>query len=394
MLARIWMLRRVVLTAMLTLHSSGMASAVERPAGSVVITGELQNPVFLTFDQLEALPLQSQSLTVSFQAGSAVEQHTFTGFLLYDVLNFLKPQFDPTVKNDRLRFYVSATGTDGYQAIVAWGEFDPFFGNKQILLAVTQDAQSLAPQGPRLVVPGDIRGGRYVSLVDTIRLDRARQPQCPDDPVCGVFPFTAVRRAADINVGDDLGGTGHMALNFMGSAGAGGDTWIAAYNPTSPSPTTFGNVSLSADVLIHQHNNTKGAGLLSLFNQATGKKGLAVIVYDAGASDSIALATVDQAGKLVTLSSVGLGSGIQTNTWYHVTVGVVVNSAAVSITGKVFKHKVPTDPNSEVDGQVGGAVTFSGPRPAGVDATGEVGILTSAFSALTDSSVVNFSVAP
>jgi len=371
-----------------------MASAVERPAGSVVITGELQNPVFLTFDQLEALPLQSQSLTVSFQAGSAVEQHTFTGFLLYDVLNFLKPQFDPTVKNDRLRFYVSATGTDGYQAIVAWAEFDPFFGNKQILLAVTQDDQSLAAQAPRLVVPGDIRGGRYVSLVDTIRLDRARQPQCPDDPVCGVFPFTAVRRAADINVGDDLGGTGHTALNFMGSAGAGGDTWIAAYNPTSPSPTTFGNVSLSADVLIHQHNNAKGAGLLSLFNQATGKKGLAVIVYDAGASDSIAVATVDQAGKLVTLSSAGLGSGIQTNTWYHVTMDVVVNGAAVSITGKVFKHKVPTDPNSEVDGQVGGAVTFSGPRPVGVDATGEVGILTSAFSALTDSSVVNFSVAP
>ena len=91
----------------------------------------------------------------------------------------MKPEFDPDIKNDKLRVYVSATGTDDYQAIVAWGEFDPDFEAKLILLAVTQDGQSLAAEGLRLVVPGDIRGGRYVSLIDTVRLDRARQPQCP-----------------------------------------------------------------------------------------------------------------------------------------------------------------------------------------------------------------------
>src|SRR5262249_28506735 len=101
-----------------------------RPVGSVVITGALEDRVLLTVDQFKPLPLTLQTLTVKFQAGSAQEEHTFTGFLLYDVLNFLGPQFDPNVKNDRLRFYVSATGTDDYQAIVAWGEFDPFFGAK------------------------------------------------------------------------------------------------------------------------------------------------------------------------------------------------------------------------------------------------------------------------
>ena len=114
-----------------------------------------------------------------FQAGATVETHTFTGFLLFDVMNLLKLQFDPDVKNDKLRFYVSATGTDDYQAIVAWGEFDPGFENKPILLAVTQDGKSLASEGLRLVVPDDIRGGRYVSLIATVRLDRARQPGCP-----------------------------------------------------------------------------------------------------------------------------------------------------------------------------------------------------------------------
>ena len=161
------------------LARAGGGKPIERPIGSVVITGELAERVFLTFEQFEALPLTSHNVSVMFQAGPAVEQHTFTGFLLFDVLTLLKPQFDPDVKNDKLRLYVSATATDDYQAIVAWGELDPGFENKPILLAVTQDGQSLASQGLRLVVPDDLRGGRYVSLVETIRLDRARQPGCP-----------------------------------------------------------------------------------------------------------------------------------------------------------------------------------------------------------------------
>ncbi len=47
-----------------------------------------------------------------------MEQHTFTGFLLFDVLN----------------------------------QLDPAFENKPILLAVTQDGQSLAAEGMRLVL--------------------------------------------------------------------------------------------------------------------------------------------------------------------------------------------------------------------------------------------------
>jgi hypothetical protein len=116
---------------------------VERPVGSVVITGELEERVFMTFEQLEALPLPVHTVSVTFQSGQTVEQHTFTGFLLHDVLNLLKPRFDPEVRNDRLRFYVSATATDDYQAIVAWGELDPGFGNKAILLAFAEDGESL-----------------------------------------------------------------------------------------------------------------------------------------------------------------------------------------------------------------------------------------------------------
>jgi hypothetical protein len=81
---------------------------------------------------------------------------------------------DPAIKNDKLRNYVSVTASDAYQALVAYGEIDPSFENKQVLLAVTQDGASLAGEGPRLVVPGDTAGGRYVTGVVQVRIDKPR----------------------------------------------------------------------------------------------------------------------------------------------------------------------------------------------------------------------------
>ena len=131
--------------------------------------------------------------------------------------------------------------------------------------------------------------------------------------------FRDVRRPNGINIGPDLGGTGQQALNFTGNAGAAGDTWITVYDPApSPPSVTFGSVSLSADVLIHTFNNKKGAGLLALYNEAPSKKGLALTLYSAGNTDTLVLATVDQAGKLVTLKTVSLGAAIAENVWYRV----------------------------------------------------------------------------
>ena len=47
--------------------------------------------------------------------------------------------------------------------------------------------------------------------------------------------FRDVTRLNDIEIGPDLGGTGHQALNFTGSAGAVGETWITVYDP-APNP--------------------------------------------------------------------------------------------------------------------------------------------------------------
>lgn len=185
-------------------------------------------------------------------------------------------------------------------------------------------------------------------------------------------------------------------MNFTGTAAGSGDTWITVYDTTAADDTVknlFGNVGLTADVLIHTFNNRKAAGLLALFNEEAGKKGLALIVYDGGGSDSLALGTVDKAtGQFTQLATVALAGNISENTWYRLTMDVVVTGASVTVTGRVFRHTTPTDPNSPPATQIGGTLSFSGPRPAGVDATGELGMAAAANGTSVDSSVTNFTI--
>ena len=140
------------------------------PAGRFLIIGAVAHPEVLTVADLQKLP--SHTETVTFNSASGSQTHTFTGPLLLDVLAQAGPQFDPTIKNDKLRYYVSVSATDNYRALVAYGEVDPGFENKEVLLATSQDGQSLATAGPRLVVPGDISGGRYVTNVNRVFFEK------------------------------------------------------------------------------------------------------------------------------------------------------------------------------------------------------------------------------
>ncbi len=223
-------------------------------------------------------------------------------------------------------------------------------------------------------------------------------PTPPPVIVPSLADFRAVRRPDDITVGPDLGATGHPAINLTGSAGSGGDTWISVYDATPADDAVqnvFGNVGLAADVLVHAYNNKKGAGLLALFNEGAGKAGLALVVFDRGGSDSLALGFVSKAtGKFTALTSVSLGSGIVENAWYRLTMDVAVSGANVTVTGRVFRHATPTDPESALGAQVGATLATTKARPSGVDASGEVGIAAAAVSAAADSSVTNLTIHP
>jgi len=228
--------------------------------------------------------------------------------------------------------------------------------------------------------------------------ERTGELLCPEPDV--TTDFRDVRRPSNISVGPDLGGTGQTAMNFTGSAGAGGDTWITVYDetPGSPDQTNFtGSINLSADVLSHAYNNKKGAGLLALHNESDGKKGLALIVYNSGNTDSLVLATLNhQNGTLAVLKTVSLGSAINQDQWYRLSMDVAVAGLAVAVTGTVHRHTPPGNADSPLGLQVGGPLTFSGTLGSGsltgVGDTGEVGIVASATGAVVDSSVANFSI--
>jgi hypothetical protein len=209
--------------------------------------------------------------------------------------------------------------------------------------------------------------------------------------------FRDLLRGNEITAGQDLGGTGHTSLNVNGSSGSTPTTWLTVYDatPANPAPgPIFGAQTLCADVLIVPFDNIKGAGVVALLNEGVGKKGLALVIYEAGNTDTLFLATVDgdpvKKGKLKTLASVSLGEGIKERRWYRLI--MTVDPAIPRVTGKVFKHSTRTDPNSALGAQVGSTLEYlPAALPAGVTSPGENGIVASSNNAVLNASVTNFS---
>ncbi len=104
----------------------------------------------LSASTLAALP--SQTLTVSFQAGTTPQQHTEIGPSLATVLRAARVRVDGNT-------WVAAVGSDGYVAVVTPAE--AFVGGRPLQMSLNEDGVAL--DQPRLVVDGDVKGGRYVS---------------------------------------------------------------------------------------------------------------------------------------------------------------------------------------------------------------------------------------
>lgn len=208
--------------------------------------------------------------------------------------------------------------------------------------------------------------------------------------------FREVRRGNDINPGTEPPNA-HPALKFTGASGAAGDTWITVLDEgpeTSAEDTVFTDLCLvlSADIIIHPFNNTKGVGLLALFNEGTGDKGVALVVLNQGNSDRLALMTVDKAGNRAVVTSVPLGGGIQENVWYRLNFSIEGTGSAILVEGNVLRHETPTEPDSPLGTPVGAPLSFNGPLPVGVGPSGQVGLVAVAIGAVVNSSVTNFTV--
>jgi ABC-type molybdate transport system substrate-binding protein len=107
-------------------------------------------------------------ITQRFPSGRGEQQDEWTGPLLWDVLSL-----SGVVRNagprELAHLAVRVTGADGYSALVALGEIAPHFAGRQIQLADQENGAPLPNRALRLVVPGDVAGGRWVR--DVVRID-------------------------------------------------------------------------------------------------------------------------------------------------------------------------------------------------------------------------------
>ncbi|MBK9748062.1 MAG: molybdate ABC transporter substrate-binding protein [Chloroflexi bacterium] len=147
--------------------------AVTLPEGNTAFTvdGQVLNPVTLTVADLTS-SFSAQTVDVAYLSGTDTVSTSFTGVPLWQIISAAQPNLNADVRNDRLSTFIVVTAADGYQAVIAWGEIDPEFGNQPILVAYAENGAPIAGgSGPiRLVVPGDARGGRYVSGIVNISL--------------------------------------------------------------------------------------------------------------------------------------------------------------------------------------------------------------------------------
>jgi hypothetical protein len=117
---------------------------------------------------------QSQTETATYLSGSGSVTDTYTGVSLWNLVQDAGLLTDPSIKNDLLNFVVVATGSDGYRAAFSLGEINPAFGNQQDIVAYADQKGQLGSGGTdgamRIVVPGDVAGGRYVSNLTSLQV--------------------------------------------------------------------------------------------------------------------------------------------------------------------------------------------------------------------------------
>jgi DMSO/TMAO reductase YedYZ molybdopterin-dependent catalytic subunit len=140
------------------------------------VSGAVGTPGTYNLAALTALPATTE--TVTFTAGGTPTTDTYTGVGMSNLLSSAGGiTTNPATKNDILRKYVVATGSDGYQVVVGAAEFTANFGNRGVMVAYSDTGGQLGSSGSagfaRLIVPGDVAGGRYVSNLVSLQVGSA-----------------------------------------------------------------------------------------------------------------------------------------------------------------------------------------------------------------------------
>ena len=162
------------LTSLQVLSSSPPSGGPGGPSDRFTLSGDVNSPGTYNLSRLKGPPFQPSILTgVTFVAGGKPTPPTdYTGVPIWTLL------LDAGLSlHDVLTSYLLATGTDGYEVLLSLAELNPAFGARPDLIAYADSAHSDASLGDagfaRLILPGDNRGGRFVSNLSELRVVNA-----------------------------------------------------------------------------------------------------------------------------------------------------------------------------------------------------------------------------
>lgn len=135
------------------------------------VGGQVTNPKTYDLEDLQALP--TTRVHDVFISGTDVSQGTFTGVLLWDLIEAAVVDVNPNQPNDLLRHYVLITASDCFETLYSIGELSPQFGGSQpVIVAFERDGAllGLGEGMARIINPGDKRGGRRIFNITRIRV--------------------------------------------------------------------------------------------------------------------------------------------------------------------------------------------------------------------------------
>ena len=166
---------------LLTLASGSFIAEAQDPcAGGFSpefrVGGQVVNPKTYHLDDLQALP--TTRVHDVFISGTSVSQGTFTGVLLWDLIEAAVVDANPDQPNDLLRHYVLITATDCFETLYSIGELHPRFGGTHPVIVAflrenDQGENELLGPGEgmaRIINPADKAGGRRIFNITRIRV--------------------------------------------------------------------------------------------------------------------------------------------------------------------------------------------------------------------------------
>ncbi|MCC7046454.1 MAG: hypothetical protein IT562_07070 [Alphaproteobacteria bacterium] len=178
------------------LGSLVVGSAVQPPAGpggpstQFTLTGGTNGPATYDLPALQSRPSVHIDDVQFFSGQNLSQQMDFVGVSLWGLLT------DAGIDGfDVLTSYLLVTGTDGYQVILALAEIDPALTGRDYIVAYEVNGAGLGSGGfARLVLPGDLRGGRYVSNVASLEIVHVPAPAALGLLAFGLLALSAAGR--------------------------------------------------------------------------------------------------------------------------------------------------------------------------------------------------------